>query len=247
MVNRPTTVLSEQQVHEILHLLDKRVAQWRIAEQFHVSTKSINRISTGETWGDISRRYKLRQNPPKVQAADPIIPVAENVANMLDELTAVKNHFALSFKHPVHWGWFDSWDGLHAIATDGYIAWESADLVSYAQRLQASNAVGEPVYADLAEEVPTFDLEHLMSHLVGNSFSIDTSGGGISRLYDVEDHIVFLQQKYVALSVKMQLEIRRAEGSNDAFVYLTKLKPNSRGKDIDPYHVPIACITTLQE
>ena len=245
MINRPTAVLTEAQVISILELLEASIPQWKIAEQFGVSKKSINRISTGETWSDVSQRYHLKKHPPKMQPVCNIIPIPDMVADMLDEVTAVKNHFGFSFKQPIYWGWFNSWDGIHSIASDGYIAWESTDLVAYAQKLANSGVNDAPIYADLAEEMPTFELEDMMIHPIGDKFTVEMDSGSVVRLIDSVGRAVFLHQRYVHLATKMRLEIRRAEDVDDAFVYLTKLKPNSRNNDLDPAYIPIACISTM--
>ncbi len=243
MINRPTAILTEAQVISILELLEDKTPQWKIAEQFKVSKKSINRISTGETWSDISQRYHLKKHP--IQPVCNLVPIPDDIADLLDEVTAVKNHFGFSFKQPLYWGWFDSWDGLHSVASDGFIAWESTDLVTYAQKLAKSGVNDTPIYANLAEEIPTFELENMMSHPVGDKFTIEMDSGNIVRLLDSVGRCIFLHQRYVHLATKMRLEIRRAEDVDDVFVYLTKLKPKSRSNDLDPNHIPIACVSTM--
>lgn len=245
MINRPTAILTEAQVLAILELLEKAVPQWKIAEQFGVSKKSINRISTGETWSDISQRYRLKKHPAKIQPICNLVPVPDVIADLLDEVTAVKNHFGFSFKQPIHWGWFESWDGLHSVTSDGFIAWESTDLVAYAKKLADSGVNDSPIYANLAEEMPTFELEDMMLHPIGDKFIVGMDSGSVVQLIDSVGRSILLHQRYVHLAIKMKLEIRRAEDVDDSFVYLTKLKPKSRTTDLDPMYIPIACVSTM--
>lgn len=244
---RPTAVLTEAQVIEILRRLNTGEFQHNIAADYGVSTKTISRIKTGETWSEVTQRFRSRN--PLANAILPIVkivPLPTETLDLLDEVIAVKNHFGFSFDQPIHWGWFDSWDGLHSVASDGIIMWESADLVKYAQKLALSGVNIHPVWGDMGEELPTFDLEDILTQPVGEKFKVDMETGGAVRLScqcDEKQHVVFLHQRFANIARRMKLDIRRA-GKQEQFVYLTKLKPKSPA---DPMHVVIACVATMND
>ena len=214
MLLRPTAVLTEEQVIIILEMLKNKIPHHVIAKEFKVSSKTISRISTGETWKEMSSKYKL-QIPSQA-----IMPLTEYY-NLHDEVVAVKNHFGLCFNQPLYWGWFEAWDGLHSVVSDGYIIWESTDLVKFAIKLSNTGIKGHPVWADLAEELPTFELEDIMTQSVGNKLHFIDAG---------------VPQKYVNIANKMKLEIR--EGGKET-IYLTKRKIRSKS---NPTNIVIACI-----
>jgi len=243
---RPTAVLTEAQVIEILRRLNSGEFQHTIAADYGVSTKTISRIKTGETWSEVTQRFRTRN--PLANATLPvvkIVPLPTETLDLMDEVIAVKNHFGFSFEQPMHWGWFDGWDGLHSVASDGIIMWESADLVRYAQKVAGSGMNVHPIWAGKAEELPTFDREDILTQRVGDKFKVDMETGGIVRLSCPGDkpRMIFLHQRFVNIARKMKLDIRVA-GDPEDFVYLTKLKPKSPA---DPMHVVIACVATMTD
>jgi hypothetical protein len=238
---RPTAVLTEAQVIEILNRLDTGEFQHLIAASYGVSTKTISRIKTGETWSEITQRYRVRDRLagaklPIVQ----ITPLPTATIDLLDEVIAIKNHFGFSFDHPIHWGWFDAWDGLHSVVSDGIILWESADLVNYAQKLTSCGVNDHPIWAQSAEEMPTFDIEDIMTMPVGEKFKPDMEADGAVKLI-CGSVSIFLHSKFVNIARRLKLDIRVA-GQSEEFVYLTKLKPKSPA---DPTHIVIACVATM--
>ncbi len=239
---KSSTVLNEEKVIQILDLLRQKVPHRIIAEEFGVSKKTISRINTGETWREVALRYNQRTPSVQINIPNIITPVSPEFADLLDELTAVKNHFGFDFKQPLYWGWFEGWDGIHSVVSDGYIIWESVDLVNYAKRLAETNIDGHPVYASKAEELPTFELEDLMTLPVGEKYTIDAVAGDVVRLVGSKEAI-FLRQKYVNIATKLKLEIRAA-GKDGKYVYLTKNKPKSPN---DPMPIIIACVVTIKE
>jgi hypothetical protein len=243
MSARPTATLTEAQVIEVLGRLDAGEYQHVIANDYGVSTKTISRIKTGETWSEVTQRFRSKH--PLANITHPIVkiaPMAAETIDVMDEAIAVKNHFGFDFNQPLHWGWFDGWDGLHAVVSDGIILWESTDLLNYAQRLATSGIDAHPIWANRAEEMPTFDLEDILTLPVGEKFDIEMETGGLVRLSQ-DDHQVFLHQRFINIARKMKLDIRVA-GEQEQFVYLTRLKPKSPS---DPMHVVIACVATMDD
>lgn len=242
MTTRPAAILTEAEVISIINQLKAKVPHRIIAQQFHVSKKTISRINTGETWKEISTRCGLQQSPANAAKAIDIVALSAEYCDLHDKVTAIKNHFGLSFNQPIYWGWFESWDGLHSLVSDGYIIWESADLVTYAQNIAGTKVKGTPVWAEKLEELPTFELERFMTQPIGERYRVDGNAGNIVRLVSAT-RVVFLRQKYVALANKMKLELREA-GDSDGFVYLTRNKPKSKR---DPMPIIIACASTMKE
>jgi hypothetical protein len=240
MTARPTAILTESNVMEILDRLQGGIPHRLIAAEFGVSKKTISRINTGETWRDVSLRFGAR--PPAQLGSLHLVGLPTEFCDLHDEITAIKNHFALSFQQPIYWGWFESWDGLHALVSDGYIVWESADLVKYARKIAATEIKGIPVWAEKLDELPTFELEALMTCPIGEPYKVDICGGDIARLIGTKGTVI-IRQKYVNVAAKMKLEIREA-GDRLDIVYLTRNKPKSKR---DPMPFVIACCSTMQE
>jgi len=243
MKTRPTATLTEPQVIEVLRRLDAGEYQHVIAKDYGVSIKTISRIKTGETWNEVTQRFRSKH--PLANITQPIIrlmPVKAETIDTIDTVIAIKNHFGFDFAQPIHWGWFDGWDGLHAIASDGIILWESTDLVHYAQHLAESQIDAHPVWANRAEELPTFDLEDIMTLPVGDKFDIELEIDGIAKL-TCNKHQAFIQQRFINIARKMKLDIRVA-GKQEHFVYLTKQKPKS---PLNTVHVVIACLATMTD
>lgn len=238
-MRHPTAILTEAQVLEVLNRLDSGELQQDIAAFYKVTPRTISRIKNGKTWTALTQKDRAIHNNAKI----PIItPIPVETMNLLDEVTAVKNHFGFSFDHPIHWGWFDGWDGLHSIASDGIIMWESADLVTYAQKLAQSGIDESPIWANCAEELPTFDIEDVMTQSVGNIYEPIMEADGFVQLI-ATPHTAFLHSKFVNISQTMKLDIRVADKTNE-YVYLTKHKPKSTK---DPTNVVIACVATLRD
>lgn len=225
---------------------DQRLTQKSLAERFGVSMKTISRVLTGQTWRDETQINKPKEPHKKPQS---IKVKAENnnteiVCSLLDELVAVKNTFAFIFDKPIHWGWFDWEDGLHCVASDGFILWESADLVDFAQKIHAAQLNCHPFYSSNAKEIGTFDLTELMTKPIGEKFTIDALCGGIVRLIGEKTKTnIFLRQRYIEQAQKHKLEIRAA-GKNSGFVYFTKSKTRF-SSDVQSY--VIACVSTMTD
>ena len=247
--HKPTAILTPALVLEIDALLmvrdpKVRVSQDIIAAKYGVSKKSISRIATGQTWSDVTHRNQPKETPVRdaVVPCLEILKLPEKFIDFLDDLNAIKNHFGFSFDHPLNWGWFDWADGKHHICTDGFIMWESADLVNFAQKVAQSEVNSYPVFAVQAREVGTFEIEHIMTKPIGKRYVTDLDCGGVVRLINEQNEVIYLRQKYVAMAVKMKLEIRAA-GTDSRFVYFTK----SRHKmTADTSSVVIACVSTMQ-
>jgi hypothetical protein len=229
---RSATALTETQVIDVLKRLNAGEYQHVIAASYGVSVKTISRIKRGETWNDVTQRSMVHYSGAKIPTIT-IIPA--KTLDLLDEVIAIKNHFGFSFDQPIHWGWFDGWDGLHSIASDGIIMWESADLVAYAQKLAQSGINDSPIWARCAEELPTFDIEDVMTQSVGKIYepTIETEEAVQLIAYP---HSVFLHSKFVNIARMMKLDIRVANKTNE-YVYLTKQKQKA--------DVIIACVATL--
>lgn len=234
------TFLQEDQVLVILDRLKNKVPHRLIAEEFDISKKTVSRINTAEAWRDVVLRYRSQSPSDHMAIPNPLLQLAPAYCDLLDEITSIKNHFGLDFKQPIYWGWFDSWDGKHSIASDGFIIWESSDLVAYAKRLIATGVQTDPIWASKAEELPTFELEDIMSLPVGACYVIDRTVGDIVCMRSPTQK-VFLRQKYVSIASRMKLDIREA-GDSDLYVYLTRNKPKAPN---DPMPIVIACAVTI--
>jgi len=234
---RSATALNETQVIDVLRRLNAGEFQHTIATDYGVSIKTISRIKRGETWSEITQRSRVHYSGAKI----PIVTsISDKTLDLLDEVTAIKNHFGFSFDQPIHWGWFDGWDGLHSIASDGIIMWESADLVAYAQKLAQCGIDDSPIWARCAEELPTFDIEDVMTQSVGTIYEPTMETEETVHL-NTKKHSVILHSKFVNIARAMKLDIRVADKTNE-YVYFTKQKPKSPA---DPTNVVIACVATL--
>lgn len=233
--------LTESSVKEILRLLDRGISHGAIAEEFHVSKKTISRINTGETWSDISKRT-IARDPPTHNVAIPSVTSPDKLLDLLDEVTGVKNHFGLSFDRPLNWGYFDWYDGTHSVATDGFIMWESTDLTEFALKLYGSQITGAPIFSDQARELPTFGTKALMTYAIGGRYTVDADAGGVAKLVADDGSSVMLRKKYVEIATKLRFELRQA-GDRSDILYFTRAKTKTTS---DTASVIMACVAVTR-
>ncbi len=236
-------VLTEAQVIEVLELLGRNVSHKAIAELYHVSKKTISRINTGETWSDVSNRNSAKEPPTHNVSIPNDIQVssADDLLDLLDMVTSVKNHFGLSFETPLDWGHFDWYDGQHSVATDGIIMWESTDLVAFASRLVKSAVTGSPIFCRDAKELPTLSIKEIMTQPIGGRYTVDVDAGGVVRLVADDGSTVLLRKKYVDIAARMRFELRQA-GTSKELVYLTRAKTKTTA---DTSSVVMACVAVV--
>lgn len=223
--------LSEQQVIEILQRLKNKELQKDIALFYGVHPKTISRIKTGKNWQWLSQQV-LHPEEVLLKLA-PIFDTKqydEQYLTSLDQIVAIKNTFCLDHNKPIYWGWFDGWDGKHAIATDGIIAWESNDLVNYFKNLD--NTLNKN-----AKELPTIALEILFNYPLNTRANIVDEYKNSIKLSG-DSKIVFIDKKFAALVNKLSLEYFFAGNTN--LVYLVKTKKRTDTPAI------IACIAPME-
>jgi len=233
-------ILIEAMVRDILNMLERGISQRAIAEYYGVSKKTISRINTGETWSELSKRTVAKALPPH-NVALPVIYSPNVLLDLLDEVTSIKNHFGLSFDEPLDWGYFNWYDGLHSIATDGIIAWESSDLTAFALRLASSNILGTPIWSQDARELPTLCLKNLMTQPIGGRYIADSDAGSVVRLIADDETVVLLGKKYYEIANRMKFDIRQA-GNRSDIVYLSRAKTKTTA---DTSSVVMACVSTV--
>jgi len=234
--------LTEEIVLEILAMLERGISQKAIADYYGVSKKTISRINTGETWSELSKRTAAKTLPPH-DVALPDVSSPNLLLDLLDEVTGIKNHFGLSFDEPLDWGYFNWYDGLHSVATDGIIAWESSDLTTFALRLASSKILGAPIWSQDARELPTLCLKNLMTQPIGGRYLADSDAGSVVRLVSDDGTIVLLGKKYYDIANKMRFDIRQA-GNLSTIVYLSRAKTKTTA---DTSSVVMACVSVIGE
>jgi hypothetical protein len=234
------SALTEEMVLEILPMLDRGISQKAIADYYGVSKKTISRINTGKTWSELSKRTKTL---PVHNVALPPVSSPNLLLDLLDETTSIKNHFGLSFDEPIDWGYFNWYDGVHSIATDGIIAWESSDLTNFALKLAASNVLGAPIWSQDARELPTLRLKNLMTQPIGGRYIADSDAGSVVRLVAEDGNVVLLGKKYYDIANKMRFDIRQA-GNLSNVVYLSRAKTKTTS---DTSSVAMAAVAVIGE
>jgi hypothetical protein len=230
LIERPNAQLDSEKVEGIWKRL-KRIkqgyredSQGEIARDFGVSKKTISRISTQETWRDVTERYDYRLlNEQRAITDIPTLPsVPAELADLHDDLTQQKTLRGLSTELPLHWGWYEAWDGLHGIATDGIVLWEDLLMVELARRAHASGISDHPIYGLNAHELPTFTLIDIMCHPLGEALRVEeTFSNGVAKLATADGFVVYLQDKFVRLAKDRKLSIYSAD-NDPSFVFLTK-------------------------
>lgn len=230
-MTRPNAQLSEADIEQIWIRVQRirngnlsKDSQGKIGIDFNVSKKTISRIALKETWRDITDRLETQEERRHIDvgfiATLPSIPTS--LGDLLDSLVAIKNDWCLSFDFPLSWGWYDAWDGVHGVATDGIIMWRDPRLVAFAQTLAASGVNEPPILAGGAHELPTFDLIEIMErplmapYKVGESFNV-----GITSLLTEKNEVVCVQSKFVSLAERHKCQFYQA-GSERHYVYLAK-------------------------
>lgn len=251
-MDKSSTYLTQKEVLEIVDYLDLGEAHDILATSYRTSKKTISRINTGESWGHLTGRVKEVQKPEEAtkivgaRIAEAIIPpgviyaLPKTHLDFIDKVVGVKNTFCLSFNTPINWGWYESWDGLHAVAGDATILWESEDLLKFALEIAHYDAPAElPVEKGM--ELPTFGLADLLTNPIEGQYRKYNELGEISYLRADNDKVA-IRTRYYNLAERHKLEVRRA-GENSNFVYFTKAAKKNLA---DTASIVIACVATLR-
>lgn len=125
-------------------------------------------------------------------------PYPDNILSALSGTAysrAVRDFFGFDPVGHLGWAIYDCWDGLGHLATDGTVAWRCPILSAYVARIGG-------------EELPTVGARRIMSLSIGDL---------------LENAEIGIDNKYIALAKRHNLEIREAIGA-DEFVYLTKAR-----------------------
>lgn len=238
---RPSAQLTEEDVVEIWRRIENirhgnvaKDSQGKIAADYKVSKKTINRIALRETWGEVTSGIQKKEAERRrgVIKVDTLASVPDHVADLCDSIYAAKTAWGLSYDLPIHWGYYDAWDGKHSVATDGIIIWEDPRLVEFALKVAETKLDDATILASNATELDTFALSSVMTRPVGSdALKIgETAQNGISHLITPEGVVVCIQTKFVALATKHRCEFRQAGDQLD-FVYLMK-RQSARGEPV---------------
>ena len=84
MTVRPTAILTESDVVQVLERLKNKIPHRLIAQEFGVSKKTISRINTGETWREVSLRYGAR--PPAQVGPFNLVGLSNEFCDLHDEI-----------------------------------------------------------------------------------------------------------------------------------------------------------------
>lgn len=105
--------------------------------------------------------------------------VFERVYN---EFNALVRAYGFRRNTPIHYGMYTSFDGVHHVATDGNICWNSKELYDRAKRIAGLN---QRPYTGDAYELCSYELGHLMNSPVKDKLSFCGLGrNGTSRMTD---------------------------------------------------------------
>lgn len=233
--------LTHTEVLEVQSYLDMGEDKNLISKMYGVCLKTIRRIEKGETWTKVTGTEKVSNTLTSTKIVKQFTdPKTLEYFDNIDNIVAVKNHFSLSFSLPILWGQYYGWDGIHYVAGDGYILWESEDLMRFAKTIFELQTPESPFFSQKAKELPTFALERIMCAPIEGYYKVGRSINGVSELL-LNRKRVFIREDYLAIAKHHNLDIREA-GAEDKFVYFTKTK--SKHKDTDA--IVIACISTLE-
>lgn len=247
MTDKPNATLTDDLVWDILlrlHKIDNgnpdTDTQAKIANAYGVEKKTISRIKTGKTWRSLKQRFDEQSSVHfnrSVEAEEGL-----RTENMIADIGGAKETFGLDTERPLHFGRYEWYDGVHWIASDGFILWESLPLYDLAVRAEASGIKGYPVFAHKACELPTFKLSDIMTRPVGDTLVKDLeSGDGWVRLISDESKTVFIKSQYMEIAERQKFDINLA-GYDLDFVYFTQTKTTRHTEDI----VIFACVATME-
>jgi hypothetical protein len=234
----PNASLKPSDVTEILDRLfdirngnPRKDSQTKIAKDFKVAPKTINRISTGKSWPG---RRALHQ-PRVIVKAQP-----ESIVNLHETLCRVKQVFAMSLNAPMHYGRFEWIDSMgmqeHYAVSDGCILWQSRSLFLLAMDTLQSEEAGSPFYAKAAKELCTFSLSQLFSEPLENHVRVyERLATGLVRLKNLAGDYIFIKERYLSLIERRHFDIYMGKGN---YIFLTKTSESG-----DP--IPNACLATI--
>lgn len=187
-----------------------------------VSVKTISRIKNRESWQDVLGKPEEPLTPKIKKPDGPIIGFPSEYVAFHNEIALVKTTFALNHNEPLHWGWFESIEGIRPVASDGYILWDWLDLNSFAQEIVRWKVDREPFFSREATELPTLGVAEIMSRPIGGKLHKDISVGSNARRFVSDtNRVVYLDEKYVKLTEKFGAEFRELRDI-EGFVYLVR-------------------------
>lgn len=181
--------LTEQDVRAIWLRLDrmrhgcKDDSQRAIAEQYRVSKKTISRIATKTSWGKLTDRIDRELEDLHKTVVNVIVPsTPSETAQLWNEADSIKRAFCFDVNAPLHWGMYDSWDGVQHVATDGFIAWKSVELYNLARKLHSMKINEPPFMSSESHELNTWGLALLLDTPLGVPIvNIEMTGTGVAK------------------------------------------------------------------
>lgn len=245
MTDKPNATLNDDQVWEILMRLrqidqDNTAGdtQAKIAEDYGVEKKTISRIKNGKTWKTLKQRFDEQQSSREAS----LNVYSDDALDLIETVGKVKEVFGLDTEQPLHYGRYDWIDGVHWVATDGTILWESSDLFNLAVKAEASGIAEHPIFAIKTCELPTFRLSNIMTRPVGDKFvEREEFNTGVVRLTSEEGRTVFLKARYIEIIDRLKLDVHIA-GRQLKFVYLIQTKTTPHKED----QVIFAAVATVE-
>lgn len=228
---------------DILEILRQRkelkVPREKVANDFGISKRTVTRICNGESWQSIVNvsPYKPR---PKIKRLNPLPRGYDKIHN---EYVNFRRKYGFDFYRPVCWGSYDSWDGLHHVASDGIISWISKRAADEARLIAELGKPEHPFFSDQAHELDTFELSNLMNAPVGEPLVFDLNDfSGIIRYRTVAGRLIFIAEKFVEIAFEKGLTFFEVENNPDN-VFVVRLIEGL----LDPADGLIACVAALQE
>jgi transcriptional regulator with XRE-family HTH domain len=210
---------------DILEILRQRHELKRsrkdVAKAFGISTRTVTRITNGESWAEIVRVSEHKASP-KVKRINPL---PRGYDKNFNELANLKRTFGFDFYRPIHWGTYDSWDGKRQVATDGIIMWLSKHLLEKAIAISQLGDDRHPFFSGAATELDTFEISQIMDAPIGEPLTLDLDEfDGIIRYKTATGRFVFIAEKFVQIAKRVGLTFFEIE-NNPNYVFMVKVTP----------------------
>lgn len=201
--------LKPADITEILRLrnTEPKTPREEVAALFDISPRTVTRICTGKVWKDIVSTSPHQKKPTNRLKALP-----RGYDKDHNEIIDLKRVYGFDFYRPLFWGTYDSWDGTHAVASDGVIMWISRHLSEKAQTVSRTQRNGHPFFGDLSHELSTFEVAKIMDSPIGGAltFKLDKFDGTI-EFRTVEGDAVTVAEKFFTIAQRMGLDFFSVE------------------------------------
>lgn len=223
----------------------KSVSQAQLARELGVSEKTISRIIHNKTHKDVAPRVQILDQHRELAAYFALHPEEAALPHVPEEevctgnaLIEFKNKYRFDTKRPLFWGWYEDFNGIHGVVSDGVLILldnTPYPFIRFAKHAKEMKLDEAPWFSSKACELPTFALRDLMTEPPGLQlfFACDLPEDCVLVVTEDKAGEYIIKRKFLELADKRGYHLREA-GENPGYIYMTQRVKNSPSDPTDP-------------